>query len=739
MQKHTIVWTKTDESPAMSSYSLLPIVKAFTNTCDINISVSDISLASRILALFPDRLTKKQQQDDDLDKLKLLIQTPDANIIKLPNISASVPQLKKCIKELQEKGYNIPDFSDNPTTPESKQIHTIYKKVLGSAVNPVLRDGNSDREVPKSIKNYTKKFPHKMSKWDKDSLSHISTMSSGDFRANEISTTLTKDTKATITLHSANGEKIILKDNISLLKGDIIDSTFMSIKALNKFLKEQIQDAKEKNVLFSIHLKATMMKVTDPIIFGHCVKTYYKEAINKNTDILEKLGVNFNNGLSDLYSKITKLDKNTQSQIISDFDDVHNNNADIAMVDSTKGITNLHIPSDVIVDASMADAIRNGGKMWNKNNKQQDTKFTIPDSTYAPLYDETIKDLIQNGQLDPTTIGTVQNVGLMAKKAEEYGSHDTSFEIQNDGEVVIADQDGNIIHSQKVEKSDIYRMVRVQDAPIQDWVKLAVKKAKITKYKTIFWLDDDRPHTRELIKKVELYLKDYDTNGLDIEIMSTKNAAKISIQRMRKAQNTISATGNILRDYNTDLYPILELGTSAKMLSTVSLARGGGLFETGAGGSAPKLIQKLQQKNFLEWDSLGEFLALETSLQEIAMKKNQKSKILASCLNQAIQNILDNQKSPKKEPIDIDNRGSHFYLALYWADALAVQNDDKALSDLFKNISKQLNENEENILEELLCTQNKSVDFQGYYILEDKIANNIMRPSQTLNKIIDSI
>ncbi|MCK5716009.1 MAG: NADP-dependent isocitrate dehydrogenase [Thiomargarita sp.] len=735
-----ILWTKTDEAPAMATYSFLPIVQAFTKTAGINVETRDISLAGRIIALFPDRLEAAQRIDNELKKLGVLAQTPEANIIKLPNISASIPQLKAAIQELQEKGYNIPNFPENPQSDDEKAIKEQYSAVLGSAVNPVLREGNSDRRAPGAVKNYAKKFPHSMEPWLSTSKSHVATMSSGDFRSNERSTTMDADTDATITFKGKDGSETVLKAGIPLEKGEIVDVTFMSKKALINFFAEQIEDAKDKGILFSLHMKATMMKVSDPVIFGHAVKVFFAEAIKKHAATLQQLNVNFNNGLGDLYNKISTLPKNKQAEIEADIQKVYASSPDVAMVNSQKGITNLHVPSDIIIDASMPAAIRAGGKMWNKAGDTQDTKFTIPDSTYAPLYDETIKNCIVHGALNPTTMGTVPNVGLMAKKAEEYGSHPTTFNMPSDGTITVSDAQGKTIHEQAVEEGDIWRLVRVKDAPIQDWVKLAVNRARATGWKTIIWLDKDRQHHIELKKKVDLYLKDHDTSGLDIDIMSVRDAARVSVERIRAGRNTISVTGNVLRDYNTDLYPILEVGTSAKMLSIVPLMAGGGLFETGAGGSAPKHVQQLVEENYLRWDSLGEFLALVPSLEQIAIvDKNSQATILAKALDTATGKLLENNQSPQRKLGTIDNRGSHFYIALYWAEALAQQTEDTALASKFSAIFKNLSENTDTISKELLAVQGKPIDLGGYYKPDVDKVSAIMRASSTFNGIIDKI
>ena len=735
-----IIWTKTDEAPALATYSLLPIVKAFTLSAGIDVETADISLSGRVIAYMAEYLKPEQRLEDELAKLGEMVKQPDANIIKLPNISASLPQLKAAIKELQEKGYNVPNYPEIPKNKEEEKIKALYAKALGSAVNPVLREGNSDRRAPGAVKNYVKKFPHRMGEWSANSKSHVATMQQGDFRSNEKSVTLNENTVAKISFVANDGTTSVLKEAVSLQKGEIVDATFMSKKALVSFLENQIEDAKSKGILFSLHMKATMMKVSDPIIFGHAVKVFFKDVIKKHAETLNSLGVNLNNGLGDLFAKLPKLDEAKQNEIKADIEATFNQNPDVAMVNSDKGISNLHVPSDVIIDASMPAAIRGGGKMWDKDGKEQDAKFVIPDSTYADLYEETIKNCIKNGKLDPTTMGTVANVGLMAQKAEEYGSHPTTFEIPADGIVVVTNENGETIHESKVEEGDIWRMVMVKDAPIKDWVKLAVNRARATGWKTIFWLDDDRAHTIELKKKVELYLKDHNTEGLDIEILSVKEAAKVSIERARAGLNTISVTGNVLRDFNTDLYPILEVGTSAKMLSIVPLMNGGGLFETGAGGSAPKHVEQLVNDNYLRWDSLGEFLALVPSLEHIAnAENNKKAQVLADALDLATGKLLNNNKSPQRKLGTIDNRGSHFYLALYWAEELANQSEDAELANQFKPVFEALSANEEKITAEMIALQGKPSDIGGYYKPDENKLNLVMRPSSTLNSIIESI
>ncbi len=740
MSKSKIIWTEIDEAPALATHSLLPIVNAFTNAAGVAVEKRNISLAGRIIANFPDYLTEEQRIPDELTALGELAKKPEGNIIKLPNISASVPQLRAAIKELQEKGYKLPEYPENPQNDEEKEIKARYAKVLGSAVNPVLREGNSDRRAPAAVKNYVRKFPHSMGKWSPDSKSHVATMSSGDFYSNEKSVTMDEATDAKIVFEGKDGRKIVLKESVPLLAGEVVDATFMSRKALTDFLAEQIEDAKKKDVLFSLHMKATMMKVSDPVIFGHCVKVFYKDVIEKHAETIKELGVDFNNGLGDLYAKMENLPEDKRAEIEADIQAVYEKRPDIAMVDSDKGITNLHVPSDIIIDASMPAAIRASGQMWGPDGKQKDTKFVIPDHSYAPLYQATIENCIAHGALDPTTMGTVPNVGLMAQKAEEYGSHPTTFESPGDGTIKVLDSAGNTILESDVEEGDIWRMVRVKDAPVQDWVKLAVTRARATGWPAVFWLDEKRPHDAELIKKVKRYLKDHDTTGLDIRIMNVYDAAKLSVERIRAGENTISVTGNVLRDYNTDLYPILELGTSAKMLSIVPLMNGGGLFETGAGGSAPKHVQQLLQENYLRWDSLGEFLALVPSLEHLSKTSgNKKAQILADALDKATEKLLNNNKSPSRKLGGIDNRGSHFYLALYWAEELAAQTEDAELAEKFAEVHKNLSANEKKISEELIAVQGKPADIGGYYLPDTEKVTAVMRPSATLNALIDAI
>ncbi len=739
-QTSTIVWTKTDEAPALATYSFLPIVKAFTAGTGINVETRDISLAGRIIANFPDNLTDDQKQSDDLAILGDLAKKPEANIIKLPNISASIPQLKAALKELQALGYDLPDYPENPKDDAEKEIKTRYAKVLGSAVNPVLREGNSDRRAPGAVKNYAKQNPHSMGAWSSDSKSHVATMSSGDFCANEKSVTIAEATDAKIEFVAKDGSTTVLKESIPLEAGEVVDATFMSKNALTKFLGEQVEDAKQQGILFSLHMKATMMKVSDPVIFGHCVKVFYKDVIDKHADVIAELSVDFNNGLGDLYAKIESLPADKKAEIEADIQALYADRPALAMVNSDKGITNLHVPSDIIIDASMPAAIRTSGQMWNSDGELQDTKFVIPDHSYAPLYQATIENCIANGALDPTTMGTVPNVGLMAKKAEEYGSHPTTFEAPGDGTIRILAADGSTIHEHDVEEGDIWRMVAVKDAPIQDWVKLAVTRAKATGWPAVFWLDEDRAHTVELKKKVDKYLQDHDTAGLDIRIMGVYDAAKLSVERMRAGEDTISVTGNVLRDYNTDLYPILEVGTSAKMLSIVPLMNGGGLFETGAGGSAPKHVQQIRQEGHLRWDSLGEFLALAASMEHLSIAfDNDKAKVLADTLDQATGKFLNNNKSPSRKVNELDNRGSHFYLAMYWAQALAEQTGDAALQARFAPLAKQLEENEAAIAEELIAAQGQPVDMGAYFSPDAEKTLKAMRPSATFNAALDAL
>ncbi len=735
-----IIYTAIDEAPALATYSLLPIIQAFTKDSGISVETRDISLAGRIIANFPDNLKDDQKIDDELTKLGELAKTPEANIVKLPNVSASIPQLKVAIAELQDHGYDIPNYPEDPKTDAEKELKTRFAKVLGSAVNPVLREGNSDRRAAVPVKNFAKKHPHSMGEWSKDSKSHVSTMDANDFCSNEKSVTIEKATTAKIEFTGKDGSKTVLKDGLALQEGEVIDGTFMSKKALVTFLGQQIKDAKDKGVLFSLHMKATMMKVSDPIIFGHCVKVFYKDAIAKHADTIKELGVNFNNGLGDLYSKIESLPADKKAQIVADIQAVYANSPDMAMVDSDKGITNLHVPSDVIIDASMPAAIRTSGQMWNGEGKLQDTKFVIPDHCYSSLYQAAIDNCIANGAYDPATMGTVPNVGLMAQKAEEYGSHDKTFEAPGDGTIAVIDGDGNTLIEHNVEEGDIWRACQVKDAPIRDWVKLAVTRAKATGVPAVFWLDEKRAHDRELIKKVNLYLKDHDTDGLDISIKNVFDAATESLQRMREGKDTISVTGNVLRDYNTDLYPILELGTSAKMLSIVPLMQGGGLFETGAGGSAPKHVQQFVKEGHLRWDSLGEFLALAESFEHLGNTTGDKTALLYSkTLGEANAKFLDSNKSPSRKVNELDNRGSHFYLAMYWAQALANQTEDTGLAEKFTTLAKTLQENEDKIVGELNDAQGSPVDMGGYYQPDREKLTKAMRPSGTFNSALEAL
>ena len=736
----TIIYTKTDEAPALATHSLLPIIQTFVSSSGINIETKDISLASRILANFPEALTEDQKVPDALAELGELVKKPEANIIKLPNISASIPQLKAAIEELQSLCYSLPEYPDDPKSDAEKNIKTRYDKIKGSAVNPVLREGNSDRRAPKAVKNYARKNPHTMGAWHTDSKSHVSTMSEGDFFHNEKSVTLKKATVVNIQFIGENKSTFLLKKNIPLLEGEIIDASVMRKKALLKFLEDQITDAKAKNVLFSLHMKATMMKVSDPIIFGHAVKVFFKDVFEKNQPIFETLGIDANNGFANLISKIQELPEVKRKAIEADIERTYQNNPALAMVNSDKGITNLHVPSDVIVDASMPAMIRTSGQMWNTKGELQDTKAVIPDSSYASIYQATIDFCKAHGAFDPITMGTVPNVGLMAQKAEEYGSHDKTFEMVSNGKVRVVDISGNTLIEHDVEAGDIWRMCQAKDAPIQDWVKLAVTRARATGIPTVFWLDKNRAHDAELIKKVNNYLPDHNTSGLDIRILSPFDATQFTLTRIKDGLDTISVTGNVLRDYLTDLFPILELGTSAKMLSIVPLMNGGGLFETGAGGSAPKHVQQFLEEGHLRWDSLGEFLALGVSLEHLGETyNNAKALVLAEALDDATDKFLDNKKSPSRKVNELDNRGSHFYLAMYWAQALAKQNKDADLKSKFIGVAKSLEDNESKIIDELNDAQGHSIDIGGYYESDETLTSNAMRPSATLNEILNSI
>ncbi len=738
-QTPKIIYTKTDEAPALATRSFLPIVKAFVEPSGIHIETKDISLAARILAIFPDFLKDDQKVSDDLAFLGELAKKPEANIIKLPNISASVPQLSAAISELQAQGFAIPDFPEDPKTAEEKEIKARYNKIKGSAVNPVLREGNSDRRAPKAVKNYAKKNPHSMGAWSSDSKTHVATMTEGDFAHNEKSVTLAKATTIKIQHTDTNGNSTILKDNLELLQGEIIDATVLSKKALLSFLETQIADSKEKNLLFSLHMKATMMKVSDPIIFGHVVRTFFKETFKKHETTFNEIGVDVNNGFGNLLRNLNELTEAKRNEILADIDTEMANRPDVAMVNSDKGITNLHVPSDVIIDASMPAMLRTSGQMWNKEGKLQDTKAVIPDSSYAGIYTATIDFCKKHGAFDPTTMGTVPNVGLMAQKAEEYGSHDKTFEMASNGTVSVIDASGKTLIEHTVEVGDIWRMCQVKDLPIQDWVKLAVTRARASQTPAVFWLNENRAHDAELIKKVNLYLKDHDTTGLDIRILSPIKATEFTLERIKKGEDTISVSGNVLRDYLTDLFPILEVGTSAKMLSIVPLMNGGGLFETGAGGSAPKHVQQFNKENHLRWDSLGEFLALAVSLEHFSqVNNNSKAKILGETLDNATETLLENRKGPSRKVNELDNRGSHFYLAMYWAKELANQTKDADLKAQFSPIAKALADNESKIVNELNDVQGEPMDIGGYYEPNEALINKAMRPSSTLNSILNN-
>ncbi len=738
MSVSKIYYTLTDEAPMLATHSFLPIVKAFTKSADIEIAVPDISLSGRILANFPEFLKEDQKIGDALAELGQLATQPDANIIKLPNISASAPQLEAAIAELQAKGYAVPNYPAEPKNDEESAIKAKYAKVLGSAVNPVLREGNSDRRAPKAVKNYAKTNPHRMGDWAKDSKTDIAHMNSGDFYGTETSTTVENATKYKIVFKGNDGSEKLLKDFAPLKAGEVIDSSVMNVNALKSFVKEAIAEAKNRNVLLSAHLKATMMKVSDPIIFGAIVETFFSEVFQKYAETFKSLDINPNNGLANLYDKIAGIPQETE--IKADLEKALENGPRVAMVNSDKGITNFHVPSDIIVDASMAALIRGGGKMWNKEGKEEDTVCIIPDRSYAGFYQACIDDMKANGKLDPTTMGSVPNVGLMAQKAEEYGSHDKTFQISGEGEVKVEDENGNILLSQKVENGDIFRMCQTKDAPIQDWVKLAVNRARLSDTPAIFWLDKERAHDAEIIKKVEKYLKDYDTTGLDIRILDVKDAMTETLKRAREGKDTISVSGNVLRDYLTDLFPILELGTSAKMLSIVPLMNGGGLFETGAGGSAPKHIEQFLEEGYLRWDSLGEFLALQASLEHLAQTQdNKKAQVLADALDEANAKFLATDKSPARKVGGIDNRGSHFYLAMYWAEALANQTVDAELAAQFVPVANAMLENETKINEELIGAQGTAQNIDGYYRPDEAKTYAAMRPSATLNAIVDAL
>ncbi|TDO99481.1 NADP-dependent isocitrate dehydrogenase [Marinomonas balearica] len=739
MSKHTIYYTLTDEAPALATASLLPIFQAFAKEADINLQLTDISLAARVLSLFTDRLPEDKQVEDGLSFLGELTADPDANFIKLPNISASIPQLTATIKELQSQGYEIPDYPEAPATDEEKEIHSRYSKVLGSAVNPVLRQGNSDRRAPAAVKAFARKNPHSMGKWQKTSQTHADYMRDGDFFSSEQSVTMDKAQEVRIEFVNKSGE-VDVKKTLPLLEGEVLDGMRMSASKLRDFFEQSLQEAKEAGIMWSLHVKATMMKVSHPIVFGHAVTVYYKEVWDKFGDLFDEIGVNPNNGIGSVYDKIKTLPQSTQDEILESIHDCYEHRPEIAMVDSVRGITNLHVPSDVIVDASMPAMIRSSGKMWGRDGKTKDTKAVMPESTYARIYQEVINFCKTNGAFDPTTMGTVPNVGLMAQKAEEYGSHDKTFEVQENGTMRVVDADGNVLMQHDVEKGDIWRACQTKDAPIKDWVKLGVTRARNSGTPAVFWLDAERAHDNELRKKVKLYLQDHDLEGLEIHIMSYNEAIRFSMERMMRGQDTISVSGNVLRDYLTDLFPIMELGTSAKMLSIVPMLNGGGMYETGAGGSAPKHVQQLQEENYLRWDSLGEFLATAVSFEELGIKQdNAKAKVLAAALDRATEQLLDNNKSPSRKVGDIDNRGSHFYLTMYWAQALATQTDDAELADKFASVAKALVENESKIVEELNSVQGKDAGLSGYYNMDLDAVTKVMRPSATFNEILAAI
>ena len=735
-----IIYTKTDEAPALATYSLLPILRAFIKPAHIEMELKDISLAGRILANFPDHLTEEQRIPDALAQLGELATQPEANIIKLPNISASIPQLQDAIAELQQHGYNVPNYPQEPANAEEQAIRDQYAKVLGSAVNPVLREGNSDRRVAAPVKEFAKKNPHSMGAWSKDSQSHVAHMQSGDFYGSEQSHVMPQAGDVSIQLEGKDGSQTTLLESLPLLEGEVIDAAVMSKSALRSFLASEVQDAKEKNILFSLHMKATMMKVSDPIIFGHAVSVFYQDVIEKHADTLDKIGFNPNNGIGDLYAKAESLPAEEKDAILGEIQDLYANRPKLAMVNSDKGITNLHVPSDIIIDASMPAMIRTSGRMWGPDGNPCDTKAVIPDRSYAGVYEETINFCKENGAFDVTTMGNVANVGLMAKKAQEYGSHNKTFEIPQAGTVRVVDQSGNALLTHEVEAGDIWRMCQTKDIAIRDWVKLGVTRARATGSKAIFWLDSNRAHDRNLIEKVNLYLKDRDTNGLDLEILSPVEATKVTCQRCKDGLDTISVTGNVLRDYLTDLFPILELGTSAKMLSIVPLLAGGGLFETGAGGSAPKHVQQFNEENHLRWDSLGEFLAIAVSIEDLGLKtSNHEALVLANTLNEAIGKILDQNKSPSRKVNELDNRGSHFYLSLYWAQALAVQEESPELSEIFSGLAQSLAENEQTIVAELNDIQAAPQDIGGYFQPDPELASKAMRPCETFNKLLRTL
>lgn len=741
MTTQKIIYTKIDEAPALATYSLLPILQSYTKGSGIEFEEKDISLAGRIIANFPDNLTDDQKIPDYLTELGDLAKKADTNIIKLPNISASIPQLQEAICELQEKGYQIPDYPESPKTEQEKELQQRFSKVLGSAVNPVLREGNSDRRAAASVKQFGQKNPHQMMKpWDSDSKTRVAHMDANDFFGSEVSTVMPSDDTVRIEFVNASGEKTVLKHNIALLEGEVIDASVMNVKALRKFFSEQIEAAKKENLLLSLHLKATMMKVSDPIMFGHCVSVFYEAVFSKHAELFKELGINPNNGLGDVYAKIEGLPADKKAEIEADIQAVYAVRPELAMVDSSKGITNLHVPNNVIIDASVPVVVRDGGKMWGPDDQLHETIAMVPDRCYATMYQEIVRDCQVNGMFDPATMGSVSNVGLMAQKAEEYGSHDKTFEAPENGTIQVVNSANHVVLSQSVETGDIFRMCQTKDAPIQDWVKLAVTRAKASGSPAIFWLDQERAHDAQLIEKVKKYLPNHDINGLDIQVLSPVEAMKFSVKRIRKGEDTISVTGNVLRDYLTDLFPILELGTSAKMLSIVPLMNGGGLFETGAGGSAPKHVQQFLKEGHLRWDSLGEFCAIVPAFEHVyTTHKNEKAKLFAATLDTAIGQFLENRKSPSRKVNELDNRGSHFYLALYWADALAAQSEDAEIQAKFAPISKALNESEAKIIEELNQAQGKAVDIGGYYRSDEAKTSAAMRPSTTFNSILENL
>ncbi len=732
-----IVYTHTDEAPALATYSFLPIIQAFAKAAGISVETRDISLAGRVIAAFPELLNDDQKISDHLAELGEMTLLPDANIIKLPNISASIPQLQATIAELQSAGFKVPNYPTEASTAEEQEIQGRYDRIKGSAVNPVLREGNSDRRAPKAVKAFAQKFPHSMGAWSPNSKTHVATMGTHDFRSNELSTTVGSETTVQIEHLTEDGERIALKE-VALSAGEVVDATFMSVRHLQAFLKEQIEDSKAQGVLFSLHLKATMMKVSDPIIFGHCVRAYFSTVFEKHGEKLEALGVNVNNGFGDLIEKLESLSADERATIEASISEAYANGPSLAMVDSDRGITNLHVPSDIIVDASMPAMLRSSGQMWNSDGEMQDTKAVIPDSSYAGIYQAVIDDCVAHGAYDPTTMGSVPNVGLMAQKAEEYGSHDRTYEVNKPGTISVIAANGDVLLQHQVETGDIWRMCTVKDAAIKDWVKLAVSRGRATGATVVFWLDAQRSHDAQLIEKVNTYLADHDTEGLEIEILSPVDATKLSLQRIRAGEDTISVTGNVLRDYNTDLFPILEVGTSAKMLSIVPLMNGGGLFETGAGGSAPKHVQQFEAENHLRWDSLGEFLALAVSFEHLAQAtSNPTANILGAALDVATGRLLDEGKSPSRRVNELDNRGSHFYIAMWWAQAMAEQTDDPDLADLFGPLADALSDAEETILQELIECQGKPMDIGGYYFPDPALAAEAMRPSSTFNQIVD--